>query len=246
MTGRRAAGRLWGVGVGPGDPELVTLKAHRLIQESGAVAWFAATGRPSNARAAAASHVRPGQREMALYYPVTTELAAGARYERLLTGFYDEAADRITAVLDEGIDVAVLCEGDPLFYGSYMYLHNRLAGRYRSEVVPGVPSILAGAAVLGAPLVCRNETLSVLSGVLPGEELQRRLAAAEAAVVMKLGRNLGKVRSCVAAAGLLERAWYVERATMPEQRILPLAEADPARAPYFSIVVIPSAKAPTR
>ncbi|MHB1582232.1 MAG: precorrin-2 C(20)-methyltransferase [Acidimicrobiales bacterium] len=246
MTRRRASGRLWGVGVGPGDPELVTVKAHRIIGDSGAVAFFAAAGRPSNARAAAASHLRPGQRELALSYPVTTELAAGARYELVLTGFYDEAADRIAAVLDEGIDVAVLCEGDPLFYGSYMYLHNRLAGRYRSEVVPGVPSILAGAAVLGAPLVCRNEMLCVLSGVLPGEELQRRLAAAEAAVVMKLGRNLQKVRDCVEAAGLLERAWYVERATMPEQRILPLAEADPSLAPYFSIVVIPSAEAPTR
>ncbi len=246
MTGSDVAGRLWGVGVGPGDPELVTVKAHRIIGGSGAVAFFAAAGRPSHARAAAASHLRPGQRELALHYPVTTELTAGARYERLLTGFYDQAADRIAAVLAEGIDVAVLCEGDPLFYGSYMYLHNRLAGRYRSEVVPGVPSILAGAAVLGAPLVCRDEMLCVLSGVLPGEELQRRLAAAEAAVVMKLGRNLEKVRACVEAAGLLERAWYVERATMPEQRILPLAEADPARAPYFSIVVIPSAEAPTR
>lgn len=246
MTGSLAAGRLWGVGVGPGDPELLTLKAYRLIQESGAVAFFAAAGRPSNARAAAATHLRPGQRELALHYPVTTELAAGARYERLMTGFYDEAADRIAAILEEGIDVAVLCEGDPLFYGSYMYLHNRLGGRYRSEVVPGVPSMLAGAAVLGAPLVCRNEMLSVLSGVLPSEELNRRLVKAEAAVVMKLGRNLEKVRACVEAAGLLDRAWYVERATMPEQRILPLAEADPDRAPYFSIVVIPSAWAPTR
>ncbi|MDA8292433.1 MAG: precorrin-2 C(20)-methyltransferase, partial [Actinomycetota bacterium] len=213
---------------------------------SGVVAWFAATGRPSNARAAAASHLRPGQRELALYYPVTTELAAGACYERLLSDFYDEAADRIASVLDEGTDVAVLCEGDPLFYGSYMYLHNRLAGRYRSEVVPGVPSIVAGAAVLGAPLVCRNEMLSVLSGVLPREELERRLAAAEAAVVMKLGRNLEKVRACVEAVGLLGRAWYVERATMPGQRILPLAAADPALSPYFSIVVIPSVEARTR
>jgi len=246
MTDARACGRLWGIGVGPGDPELVTVKAHRLIQGSGAVAWFAAIGRPSNARATVASALRQGQRELALYYPVTTEVAAGGSYERLLSGFYDEAADRIAAVLDEGVDVAVLCEGDPFFYGSYMYLHNRLASRYRSEVVPGVPSILAGAAVLGSPLVCRNEVLAVLSGVSPGEELTRRLSEADAAVVMKLGRNLEKVRASVEAAGLLNRAWYVERATMPEQRILPLANADAARAPYFSIVIIPSAEAPTR
>jgi precorrin-2/cobalt-factor-2 C20-methyltransferase len=239
-------GRLWGVGVGPGDPELITLKAHRLIQEAGTVAWFAATGRSSNARTAAAVHLRPGEPELALYYPVTTELPAGAEYEELLTGFYDDAAQRVAAVLDRGEDVVVLCEGDPFFYGSYMYLHNRLSARYPSEVVPGVTSILAGAAEIGTPLVCRNEMLSVLSGVLAEEELKRRLVEAEAAVVMKLGRNLAKVRCCVEAAGLLDRAWYVERATMPGQVILPLAEADPGRAPYFSLVVIPSAAAPVR
>jgi precorrin-2/cobalt-factor-2 C20-methyltransferase len=246
MTGSSRAGRLWGVGVGPGDPELVTLKAHRVIQESGMVAWFAAVGRSSNARAAAAAHLVPGQRELELRYPVTTELTAGARYEQVMRGFYDEAAGRIGAVLDEGVDVAVLCEGDPLFYGSYMYLHNRLAHRYRSEVVPGVPAMLAAAAVLGTPLVCRDETLSVLPGVLPADELSRRLAEVDAAVVMKLGRHLATVRACVAAAGLLDRAWYVERATTPEQRTMPLADADPLSAPYFSVVVVPGPGAPTR
>ncbi len=239
-------GRLWGIGVGPGDPELLTVKAHRLIEQAGTVAWFAARGRPSNARAAAARHIRPRQPELPLYYPVTTELPAGAEYEELLAGFYDEAAERIATVLDGGEDVAVLCEGDPFFYGSYMYLHNRLAGRYESEVVPGVTSLLAGAAVLGVPLVCRNETLSVLSGVLSRDELERHLVDVEAAVVMKLGRNLAKVRASVAAAGLLDRAWYVELATLPAQRVLPLAEADSSGAPYFSMVIIPSAEASTR
>jgi precorrin-2/cobalt-factor-2 C20-methyltransferase len=239
-------GRLSGIGVGPGDPELITLKAHRLLQEADTVAWFAASGRASNARSVVSVHLRPEQRELALVYPVTTEMPAGAEYEDLLTAFYDQAAAQIAAVLDAGDDVAVLCEGDPLFYGSYMYLHNRLADRYRSEVIPGVTSILAGAAVIGAPLVCRNEMLSVLSGVMPEYELYRRLADADAAVVMKLGRNLGKVRACVDKAGLLDRAWYVERVTMPAQRILPLAEVDPVGAPYFSMVVIPSATAPAR
>jgi precorrin-2/cobalt-factor-2 C20-methyltransferase len=239
-------GRLWGIGVGPGDPELITLKAHRLLQEADIVAWFAAAGRSSNAREAAAVHLRPDQQEFALVYPVTTELPAGAEYEDLLTAFYDEAAERIASALDAGNDVAVLCEGDPLFYGSYMYLHNRLADRYRNEVIPGVTSILAGSAVLGAPLVCRNEMLSILSGVLPADELCHRLAQADAVVVMKLGRNLAKVRDCIESAGLLDRAWYVERATMPAQKILPLAEADTAGAPYFSMVVIPSASAPVR
>ena len=239
-------GRLWGIGVGPGDPELITLKAHRLLGEAGAVAWFAAAGKTSNARSVVAGYIRPDQRELPLIYPVTTEMPAGAEYERLLAGFYDEAADRIAEALHGGDDVAVLCEGDPLLYGSYMYIHNRLARSFEHEIVPGVSSVMAGPAALGAPLVCRNDTLTVLSGVLPESDLSRRLADADAAVVMKLGRNLAKVRSCVDRAGLMDRAWYVERATMAAQRVMPLAEADPARAPYFSVVVIPSAAAPGR
>ena len=239
-------GRLWGIGVGPGDPELITLKGHRLLRDAAAVAWFAAVGKTSNARSVVADYIRPEQRELPLIYPVTTELPAGVEYERLLTDFYDRAAERIAEELEGGDDVAVLCEGDPLLYGSYMYLHNRLAERFDHEVVPGVSSILAGPAALRAPLVCRNETLSVLSGVLPEPDLYRRLADADAAVVMKLGRNLAKVIACVDKAGLMERAWYVERATMAAQRIMPLADADPTVAPYFSVVVIPSATAPVR
>jgi precorrin-2/cobalt-factor-2 C20-methyltransferase len=246
-TGPAGTGRLWGLGVGPGDPELVTLKAYRVIREADVIAWFAATGRKSNARGIVATHLRAGQEELPLIYPVTTEtLPDGIVYADLLATFYDESAKRVAEVLDEGRDVAVLCEGDPLFYGSYMYLHNRLAGRYDHVVVPGVPGMLAAAAVLGAPLVCLNEMLTVLSGVLPADELHRRLCDAEAVVVMKLGRQLAKVRDCVERAGLMERAWYVERATMEAERVLPLAEADPARAPYFSMVVIPSAAAAQR
>jgi precorrin-2/cobalt-factor-2 C20-methyltransferase len=241
------SGRLWGLGVGPGDPELVTLKAYRVLQAVDVVAWFAAANRVSNARRIAATHLRPGQEELPLIYPVTTEaLPDGIVYDNLLTTFYDQSAKRIAELLDGGRDVAVLCEGDPFFYGSYMYLHNRLADRYGQEVVPGVPGMLAGAAVLGTPLVCGNEMLSVLSGVLPADELHRRLCSAEAAVIMKLGRQLAKVVDCVARAGLMERAWYVERATMTAERVLPLADADPLSAPYFSMVVIPSATAARR
>lgn len=241
------SGRLYGLGVGPGDPELLTVKALRLLGEVDAVAWFAARDHESNARRVVAAHLGGGRRELALVYPVTTEvLPEGVRYEELLVRFYDESAARVAAELDAGRDVAVLCEGDPLLYGSYMYLHTRLAGRYQHLVVPGVPAMVAGAAVLGAPLVCLNEALTVLSGVLPGPELQDRLAAADAAVVMKLGRNLAKVRDAVAGAGLLGRAWYVERATMDSQRVSPLADADADRAPYFSMVVIPSATAAAR
>lgn len=246
-TSGAALGRLHGVGVGPGDPELITVKALRLVRAAPVVAFFAAVGRPSNARRAVAEHLDRGQVEVLLTYPVTTEaLAPGQSYELLLADFYDESATRLAKELDAGNDVVVLCEGDPLFYGSYMYLHNRLAGRYPAEVVPGVPSIAAGSATLAAPLVCRDDVLSVLSGVLPVDELEARLRATDAAVVLKLGRNLAKVREAVTRAGLLERAHYVERATMAEQRVLPLAEVDPAAAPYFSMVVIPSRTAPGR
>jgi precorrin-2/cobalt-factor-2 C20-methyltransferase len=240
-------GRLHGIGVGPGDPELLTLKALRLLQSSDVVAHFAARGRPGNARTVVDPHLRAHQRELRLEYPITTEaVPAGTSYETLLVDFYDGAAKQVAELLDAGADVAVVCEGDPFFYGSYMYVHTRLASRYPTTVVPAVPAMLAGAAVLGAPLVCRDEVLCVLSGVLPADEIEARLRTAGAAVIMKLGRNLPKVRAAVERAGLLEHARYVERATMTTERVLPLAEVDPASAPYFSMVVIPSRTAPTR
>lgn len=247
MTASRTTGRLYGVGVGPGDPELVTLKAARLIEQVPVVAYFAAIGRDSNARRVVDVRLNGHHRELRLEYPVTTEtLPPDVSYETLLVDFYDESAKRVAEVLDDGTDVVVLCEGDPFFYGSYMYLHTRLAPQFETEVVPGVPSIAAGAAVIGTPLACRDEMLCILSGVLPGDELESRLRTADAAVVMKVGRNLAKVRAAVERAGLLDRATYVERATMTTERTCPLADADTASAPYFSMVVIPSAIAPTR
>ena len=235
-------GTCYGIGVGPGDPELITVKALRILQASPVVLYFSAVGRPSNARRVVDSFLSPRQAELHLVYPVTTEeLAPGVSYEELLVRFYDSAGEQLADVLQTGLDVAVLCEGDPFFHGSYMYLHNRLACRYPTKVVPGVPSILAGAAVIGAPLVCRDEVLSVLSGTLPVEELETRLRTADATVVMKVGRNLARVRQAVERAGLLSRAWYVERATMADERVLPLLATEKlSSAPYFSMVVIPS------
>ncbi len=176
-------------------------------------------------------------------YPVTTEaLPAPLSYEQVISDFYDEASVQVAEHLDAGRDVAVICEGDPFFYGSYMYLHDRLAQRYETEVIPGVCSMLGGASVLGAPLVYRNQSLSVLSGVLPAEELKRRLADADAAVIMKLGRNFPKVREVLAELGLDGRALYVERATMANQKIVPLDQVDPQSSPYFSLIIVPGEK----
>ncbi|WP_371921131.1 MULTISPECIES: precorrin-2 C(20)-methyltransferase [unclassified Pseudomonas] len=238
-------GRLLGLGVGPGDPELITLKALRLLQSAPVVAYFVAkakhhAGQGGNAFGIIEQHLGQAQERLPLVYPVTTEkLEPPLTYETVISDFYDTAAEQVARHLDAGRDVAVICEGDPFFYGSYMYLHDRLAERYPSEVVPGVCSMLGSAAVLGVPLVYRNQSLSVLSGVLPEDELKQRLASADAAVVMKLGRNFDKVRRVLRALGRDDGAHYVERATMREQRIVPLDEVDPMASPYFSMVVIP-------
>ncbi len=236
-------GRLLGLGVGPGDPELITLKALRLLQSAPVVAYFVAKGKRGNAFGIIEHHLTDAQERLPLVYPVTTEtLAAPQDYETLIAGFYDDVAQALAVHLDAGRDVAVICEGDPFFYGSYMYLHDRLAPHYEAEVVPGVCSMLGGAAVLGVPLVYRNQSLSVLSGVLPEDELTRRLADAQAAVIMKLGRNFEKVRRVLTNLGLADRALYVERATMANQRIVPLADVDPMASPYFSLLVVPGEK----
>ena len=241
-------GRLLGLGVGPGDPELITLKALRLLQSAAVVGYFVAKakankGQGGNAFGIIEQHLTDAQQRMPLVYPVTTEkLAAPLSYEDVISDFYDTCAVQIAARLDAGHDVAVICEGDPFFYGSYMYLHDRLAGQYDVEVVPGVCSMLGCASVLGTPLVYRNQSLSVLSGVLPEDELKQRLHSAEAAVIMKLGRNFEKVRRVLQELGIDHRAHYVERATMGNQRIVALDEVEPMSSPYFSMIVIPGEK----
>ena len=237
------SGRLLGLGVGPGDPELITVKALRLLRAAPVVAYPVAKGRSSNALAIVREYLHDTQVLLPLVYPVTTEkLPPPFCYETALRGFYDEAAASVAAHLDAGRDVAAICEGDPFFYGSFMYLHDRLAGRYETIVVPGVCSIVACAAAGATPLVYRNQTLTVLSGVLAADELSRRLAQAEAAAVMKLGGNFSKVRDVLDGLGLTGRALYVERATMGRERVLPVGEVDAATVPYFSMILLPGAR----
>ncbi len=238
-----ASGRLLGLGVGPGDPELITVKALRLLRAAPVVAYLVAKGKKGNAYSIIEEHLRPEQTIVPLTYPVTTEfLPPPLSYDEIIAAFYDGCAETLATHLDRGDDVAVICEGDPFFYGSFMYLHDRLAARYSTEVVPGVCSIVACASAVGAPLTYRNQSLAVLSGVLPEEDLATRLAQIDAAAVMKLGRNFEKVRRVVNRLGLGDRALYIERATMANQRSLPLAEVDPATVPYFSMILIPGRK----
>lgn len=238
-------GKLSGVGVGPGDPELLTLKALRLIQEADVIAYPAAKAGNGVALSAARPHLRADQELLPLVYPVTASPEADLpSYPQVMRAFYDSSAEEIAAHLDRGRNVCVLCEGDPFFYGSFIYWHSRLKDRYDTTVTPGVSSVMAAPAALGVPLVLRRDTVTVIPGILPAEELTRRLAAADAAVVMKLGRTFAKVRDALAAAGVLERAFYVERASQDRQRTLRAIDVDPATVPYFSIIVVPGREIP--
>src|SRR3954465_10339747 len=211
MTSR---GTLWGVGLGPGDPELVTVKAARLIGAADVIAYHSARHGRSIARRIAEPHLRGDQIEEALVYPVTTETVDHpGGYQGAIDEFYAAAAERLAAHLDAGRDVVVLAEGDPFFYGSYMHMHKRLADRYETQVVPGVTSVSAASAVLGRPLMERDEVLTVLPGTLPPDELAARLATTDSAAIMKLGRTFEGVREALARSGRLADAWYVERAT---------------------------------
>jgi precorrin-2 C20-methyltransferase/precorrin-3B C17-methyltransferase len=234
-------GTLYGVGLGPGDPELMTVKAARLISEASVIAYHCARHGRSIARSVAEPYLREGQIEEKLVYPVTTETTDHpGGYEGAIADFYELSAKRLAEHLDAGRDVVLLCEGDPFFYGSYMYMHERLSGRFDAVVVPGVTSVSAASSVLGRPLVQRDEVLTVLPGTLPAPELARRLADTDAAAVLKLGRTFGSVRDAFEEAGKLDDAVYVERATWGQQRIEPLGEVDPASVPYFSLALLPS------
>jgi precorrin-2/cobalt-factor-2 C20-methyltransferase len=233
-------GRLIGVGVGPGDPDLMTLKAVRAIASADVIAHFAKAGRPGNARATIRDHVPAGAEELRLAYPLTTEVAKDEpEYQQALRAFYDEAARSIAARLDQGRVVAVICEGDPLFYGSYMHLHVRLAPRYPTEVVAGVTGMSGCWSAAQLPIAQGDDVFAVLPATLSEAELTRRLTESDAAVIMKLGRHLPKVRRALAQTGLTGRAFYVERGTMSGAVSVPLADKTDDTAPYFALVLVP-------
>lgn len=232
---------LYGVGLGPGDPELMTLKAARLIESADVIAYHSARHGRSIARSIAAPQLRGDQLEEALVYPVTTETTDHpGGYEGAITEFYEQCAKLLATHLDAGRDVVLLCEGDPFFYGSYMYMHERLAGSYHTCVVPGVTSLSAASAELGKPLAQRDEVLTLLPGTLPEPELARRLADTDAAAVLKLGRTHPAVHEALTESGRLDEAAYVERASWSAQRVARFADVDAGSVPYFSVAVVPS------
>ncbi len=233
-------GTLYSVGVGPGDPELITLKAARILAAAPAYAFFAKRGRPSHARTIAAAHLHPDAEAMRFDYPFTTEIpVTDPAYAAGMAAFYQAASATIATKLDLGVSVALLCEGDPFFYGSAMYVFDHLSPSYAHEAVPGVTGMSGAWARAGTPMTHGDDVLTVLPGTLCADDLAARLAGADAAVIMKVGRNLPKIRDALVTAGRCAHALYVERGTMPGERIAPLADIPDGPAPYFSLILVP-------
>lgn len=233
------AGTVHGLGLGPGDPDLMTVRAARLLAGARHIAFFRKAGRPGQARRIVEGLLPEGVVEHPMEYPVTTEIAVSdPRYNALLADFYAGCAAHLTGLAEAGEDPIVLCEGDPFFYGSFMHLYTRLSGVVPVSVVPAITGMSAAWTATGLPVTWGDDVLTVLVGTLPEEALAARMAEADALVVMKIGRNIEKVRRALRTAGRYEAAWLVEYASMPDQCVQRLEEAEGRVAPYFSIVLV--------
>ena len=239
----KSSAKLIGVGVGPGDPELITVKGMKAIQSADVVAYHDTEKHNSNALKIAQCWIAEKTILLPLTYPVTIQADSRSDvYRAKLKLFYNNCTQLIESYLKKEKNIVVLAEGDPLFYSSFMYIYDRLGKSYPTEIIPGISSIFGAASVLQTPLCYRNQSFTVLSGVLEKSELVEKLQKGDAFAILKVGRNLGKIRAAIAESGLLERAFYIERATMSEQRIIPLEKAVQELSPYFSLVLIPGQK----
>lgn len=232
-------GRILCAGLGPGDPDLISVRSDRAIRAARHIAYFRKAGRPGQARRIVEGMLAPGVTEHAMEYPVTTEIPFDSPdYNAALAGFYDDWAARLATLARAGEEVVVLCEGDPFFYGSFMHLYVRLRDVVPVEVIPGIPGMVGCWNATGTPITWGDDVLTVLMGTLPEEDLVAHMRQSDALAIMKTGRNLPRVRRALAAAGRLDDAWLVERGTMPGQRLQRLAEVDAEDCPYFAIVLV--------
>lgn len=236
----KTTAKLIGVGVGPGDPELITVKGMKAIQSADIVVYHETEKHKSNALDIARCFISKKALLQPLTYPVTTETDSNSEsYKRQLNNFYKNSEQLIDSFLKNGKTVVVLAEGDPLFYSSFMYIYDRLGNVYATEIIPGISSIFGAASVLQTPLCYRNQSFTVLSGVLDKQRLIEKLQNGDAFAILKVGRNLDKIKDVLQMTGLFKRALYIERATMAEQKIIPLTKVDGHQSPYFSLILIP-------
>ncbi|EDZ48656.1 precorrin-2 C20-methyltransferase [Rhodobacterales bacterium Y4I] len=230
-------GKVICAGLGPGDPDLMSVRSHRLITGARHIAYFRKAGRQGQARAIVEGMLAEGVTEHAMEYPVTTEIHfSDPEYNRVLAAFYDQWADTLAGIAQDE-DVVVLCEGDPFLYGSYMHLYTRLQGRAAQEIVPGITGMSGCWTASGQPITWGDDVLTVAMATLSEDELAERAANTDALVVMKIGRNLPKLRRALERAGRADDAWLVERGTMPGQTVQKLSEIG-GEVPYFSIVLV--------
>ena len=239
MTAARDTGTIYGLGLGPGAADLMSVRADRLLRSARHVAFFRKAGRSGQARRIVEGLIPEGATEFPMEYPVTTEIPlSDPRYGQILSEFYVHCTAHLRDLARSGEDVVVLCEGDPFFYGSFMHLYTRLKDDVPVEVVPAITGMSAAWTATGTPITWGDDVLTVLMGTLPEEDLARRMRDTDALVVMKIGRNIDKVRRALKTADRYDAAWLVEFAAMPNQTVTPLAEADDKVTPYFSIVVV--------
>lgn len=241
---RTTQGSIVGVGLGPGSQDLMSVRADRLIRQATHIAYFRKKGRKGHARSIVEGLLAPDVIELPMEYPVTTEIPVDdPRYNALLSSFYEQSVAQLIEMANAGCDVVVLCEGDPFFYGSFMHLYTRLLNRVSVSVVPGITGMSAAWTATGQPITWGDDILTVLMATLPEQALAERIAQTDALVVMKIGRNLNKLRRALVTAGREHQAWLIEYAAMAQQRVLPLSDLDPLvegteNVPYFSIVLI--------
>lgn len=239
MSAMSNTGTIWGVGLGPGDPDLMSVRADRILRQAKHVAFFRKAGRPGRARTIVNGMLRDDVVELAMEYPVTTEIALDdPDYNACLSGFYEDVAGRLRETAQAGQDVAVLCEGDPFFYGSFMHLYTRLKDDVPVNVIPGITGMSAAWTATGMPITWGDDVMTVLLGTMAEADLVRRMKDADAIIVMKLGRTLPRVRAALERAGKLDQAWLVECASMAEERVMPLGDVGDRPVPYFSIVIV--------
>jgi len=232
-------GTIFGLGLGPGEPDLMSVRADRLLRQARHIAYFRKAGKPGQARQIVAGLLAEDVVEFPMEYPVTTEIPLeDPAYNDALGPFYADCARHLRALSDQGCDVVVLCEGDPFFYGSFMHLYTRLRDTNPVQVVPAITGMSGAWTATGQPITWGDDVLTVLMGTLPEAELARHMADTDALVVMKIGRNIDKVRRALETAGRMDRAWLVEYATMPGQKVMRLAEVEGRVTPYFSIVLV--------
>lgn len=233
------AGTIHGVGLGPGDPDLMSMRADHLIRHARHVAFFRKAGRPGQARAIVEGLLAADAVEFPMEYPVTTEIpVTDPRYNQVLSDFYAECVAHLRQLAENGDDVIVLCEGDPFFYGSFMHLYSRLKGVVPIEVVPAITGMSAAWTATGQPVTWGDDVLTVLMGTMPEADLVRHMQTADALVIMKVGRHAEKVGDALKQAGKYDRAWLIEYASMSGQVVMRLAEAEGRTVPYFSIIVV--------